>query len=173
MGHILNFTQFLEENWTEEENAYLSNLAVDKFGTTRNPHHITWITPLGDVLDGSGYKLGNKYPHPTMRDVDHRDINSIIYDEDDNVIVELEEEPDIWTCLDNGWVRVSYPYGFDVGQLPNEKQMGILRRLMTQARTSDRDLEMDITVFKEGKAVHKIESRYIDDLFDRLEEYFN
>ncbi|MCQ2313450.1 MAG: hypothetical protein MJZ84_08420 [Paludibacteraceae bacterium] len=157
--------------WSDSENSKLSKLAVDKFGTTSNPKHVTWVLPNGECIDGSGRKLGNSYPDPNTRYVDHREISSIIYDDDDNELISVNPEPDMYTCLDNGWVRMSFPYGFDMGAKLTDEQTTVITQLMVKAKAINHD-DLMVTIFNNGKTVDHIEAKYVDSLLDKIDSHF-
>lgn len=142
-AYLDDFTKWKVERHSlkDEATEKIFATAKTKFGTTYDMREAGWILPDGSMLDFSGKHEIQDADTSFLngrRSVDHRAIQDIAYDFDEN---ETGVKTDLGDFLDRGAIRIDYNAGsINLNVAPTKAQKDRLRRLIER---NDGDVYID------------------------------
>jgi hypothetical protein len=160
-----------EKSVQEEVTETIFATAKEKFGTTYDMREAGYILPDGSMLDFSGkheIRGADTSFLNGQRSVDHRAIQEIAYDFDEN---KTGVETDMGDFLDRGAIRIDYNTGaINLNVAPTKAQKDRLKRLIER---NDGDVYIDFGKGWDTEHYVEYESARASRVLADIDRYFN
>ena len=128
------FYKIVLEKFEQFTNEQIFKAAENKFGLTNDIREAGYILPNGNMLDFSGrHEMAPNADTSDLRgrrSTDHRNIDSITFDSEDNL---TGIETDMYDFINRGAIRIDAAVGsIHLNQKPTQEQCAVLRKIIVK-----------------------------------------